>query len=100
MREQSTPDLIDYDAASYLKPDDIDGYLELAFEDGDPALIAMALGNAIKAIGASEVARRTGLSRESLYRSFGPNGNPTLATLTSVMTALGLKLRVASKRAA
>jgi len=41
----------------------------------------------------SEVARRTGLGRESLYKALSPSGNPELATVLRVLAALGLRLR-------
>jgi probable addiction module antidote protein len=49
-------------------------YLEAALEDGDPALIAAALGDIARAKGMSEIARETGLGRESLYKALSPDG--------------------------
>ena len=69
-------------------------YLEAAFEDGDPELIATAIGDVARAAGATKIARKAGISRESLYKAFQSGGNPTLANFTSVMKALGLKLQV------
>jgi probable addiction module antidote protein len=87
---------IPWDSAKYLKSDDdIANYLEAVFEDGDPALIAHALGVVARAKGMARVARATGLGRESLYKALSPNGNPELATVLKVMRALGLKLKVA-----
>lgn len=74
--------------------DDRRRYLEAAFEDGDPALIAAAVGDVARAQGASEVARKAGISREALYKAFQKDGNPTLATLAKVMKALNLKLQM------
>ena len=39
-------------------------------------------------------AQQTGLSRESLYRSLSPSGNPTLKTLLALLKAMGLRLGV------
>ncbi len=75
-------------------PEDIRLYLEAAFEDGDPELIATAIGDVARAAGATKVARKAGISRESLYKAFQQGGNPTLASFTSVMKALGLKLQI------
>jgi probable addiction module antidote protein len=84
-----------YDAAAYLDTDArIEAYLEAAFEDGDPAGIAMALGNVARARNMAAIARETGLTRETLYRAFAEGGNPTLATLTAVTKALGFKLAI------
>jgi len=44
-----------------------------------------------------QVARKSGLCREQLYRSFSEQGNPTLRNLLAVLDALGLTLTVKSK---
>jgi probable addiction module antidote protein len=86
-----------WDSAAYLKTKkDIANYLEAAFEDGDPALIAHALGAVARAKGMAQVARSTGLGRESLYKALSSDGNPELATVLKVVRALGLKLKVAA----
>ena len=83
-----------WDAADHLKTkEDIAHYLEAAFEDGDPALIAAALGDAARARGMTKVAAETGLGRESLYKALSPEGNPGFATVLKVMRALGIRLR-------
>ncbi|MYD94308.1 MAG: putative addiction module antidote protein [Chloroflexi bacterium] len=88
-----------WDAADHLESDeDIVAYLEAAFEDGDPALIAAALGDIARARGMTKVAADAGLGRESLYKALSPNGNPELATVLKVMQALGLGLRVSATR--
>lgn len=51
-----------------------------------------ALGVVALAKGMAQIAGQTGLSREQLYRSFSPNGNPTLKTTLAVMKALGIEL--------
>jgi|SRR5690242_10622065 probable addiction module antidote protein len=85
-----------WDAAEHLKSDDdIAAYLNAAFEDGDPALIAAALGDIARAKGMTNVARSAGLGRESLYKALSPQGRPELATVMKVVQALGLKLTAA-----
>src|SRR5258708_78794 len=87
---------IPWDAAEYLKTDaDIADYLEAAFEDGDPALVAAALGDVARAKGMSQIAQTAGLGRESLYKALSPEGNPEFATVLKVIHALGLKLKLA-----
>jgi len=84
-----------WDPANRLKtPAAIKAYVEAAFEDGDPALISAVLGDVARAQGMSELARQSGVSRETLYKALSENGNPTLETLTAVMHSLGLKLAV------
>ena len=58
----------------------------------DPAFIADALGVVARARGMSEIARESGLSRESLYRALSPEGNPEFATILRVVHAIGLRL--------
>jgi probable addiction module antidote protein len=82
-----------YDAAEYLEtPEDMAAYLEAALEDGEPAVVVKALGAIARARGMSQIARDTGLGRESLYKALSPEGNPEFATVLKVVRALGLKL--------
>ena len=87
-----------WDAADYLKTeDDVVAYVDAVFDDGDPALIAAALGDVARARGMTKVATDAGLGRESLCKASAPGGNPELATVIKVMRALGLRLRAASR---
>jgi probable addiction module antidote protein len=82
-----------FDAARYLKtPEDMASYLMVALEDGDPQVVAAALGDIARAKGISQLARETGLTRETLYSAFSPDGNPRLTTFLKVVHALGLRL--------
>ncbi len=87
---------IPWHSASSLKTNkDIAHYLEAVFEDGDPALVAAALGDVARAKGMSQIVQAAGLGRESLYKALSIEGNPKFATVLKVMRALGLKLKVA-----
>ncbi|MFZ1932588.1 MAG: addiction module antidote protein [Thermoguttaceae bacterium] len=82
-----------YDAAEYLKTEaDVATYLQAALEEGDAALVVHALGNIARARGMSQIARKTGLRRESLYKALSPHGNPEFATVLKVVRALGIEL--------
>lgn len=86
-----------FDAADYLKtPQDMVAYLDACFEEdaGDGVLIRAALNDIARARGMTQIARDTGLGRESLYKALGSQGNPEFATIIKVMKALGLKLQV------
>ena len=86
-----------WDTAEGLKTEeDIGDYLQACMEEAgdDPAFIAKALGTIARARGMSQVARDTGLSRESLYRALSGEGNPEFGTLLKVAKALGLKLHL------
>jgi probable addiction module antidote protein len=83
-----------WDVAKHLETKkDMAAYLEAALEDGDPALVAAALGDIARAKGMAEIARETGLGRESLYKALSPDGNPEFGTVLKVVRALGLRLR-------
>ena len=84
-----------WDPASHLSTEeDVAAYLEAALQDGDPQLVAAALGDIARAKGMSQIARDAGLGRESLYKSLSSSGNPELATVLKVISALGLQLHV------
>jgi probable addiction module antidote protein len=84
-----------YDVAEHLRtPEEMAAYLEACLEDanGDAAFIAKALGDIARAKGMSQVARDTGLSRESLYKALSGERTPGFDTILKVVGALGLKL--------
>jgi probable addiction module antidote protein len=82
-----------WDPADNLVTDeDMAAYLEAALEEGEPALVAAALGDIARAKGMTQVARDAGLGRESLYKALSPAGNPEFATILKVVAALGLQL--------
>ncbi len=68
-------------------------YVEAALEEGDPAGLLQALRNVAESRGGvSQIARKTGLSREALYRTLSKGGNPQLRNLTAILGATGLRL--------
>lgn len=82
-----------YDTAEYLDSEEkIAAYMDAVLEQGDPALVTHALGIAARARGMAQIARETGLSRESLYRALSAEGNPELGTVLKVLKALGVRL--------
>jgi probable addiction module antidote protein len=84
-----------YDVAEYLDtPEEMAAYLEAAMEeaDGDAAFIARALGDIARAKGMTQIARESGLSRESLYKALSGDRSPEFETILKVISALGLKL--------
>lgn len=84
-----------WDVANHLETkEDIAAYLEATLEDGDPALIAAALGDIARSRGMTQISRDTGLGRESLYKALSVEGNPEFATILKVFRALGLRLQV------
>ncbi|GBR77602.1 helix turn helix XRE family-like proteins [Candidatus Termititenax dinenymphae] len=83
-----------WDILDYLKTeDDVNRYLAVAFEEGDPDFITVALGDAAKARGLmSKAAKKAGVARESLYHSLSKKGSPGFKTVMSVVNSLGYKL--------
>jgi probable addiction module antidote protein len=87
-----------WDSAEHLKnEEDMRLYLEACFEEAgdDPVFIAKAFGVVARARGTTELARETGLGRESLYKALSGENNPSFGTVLKVARALGLKLTVA-----
>ena len=82
-----------YDPARYLDDEEaIAEYLHQTCQDGGAAEIASALGAVARARGMSEIAEKTGLSRQALYKALSDEGNPELATIAKVAEALGFRL--------
>jgi probable addiction module antidote protein len=88
-----TTTLKTWDAADHLETEaEALAYLDAAFEDGDPQVIAAALGDIARARGMTDVARKTGLGRENLYKALSEKGNPEFGTVLKVIRALGFSL--------
>ena len=84
-----------FDVAEHLdSPEVVAAYLNEFFAEGDPAMIAEALGDASRAKGMAEVASLSGLARESLYKALRPGSQPRLETILRVLKALGFRLEV------
>ena len=83
-------------AADYLLSDAaIAAYIEEMLSDGDPRVVPIALRTVAEAVGGmSALAKRTGLSRETLYRTLSERGNPRLDTLVAILAAFNLRLSV------
>ncbi len=83
-----------FEPATYLSPEDIAGFLTEVLGDGDHRALPLALRTAADVIGMAELARRTGLSRETLYRTLSDRGNPRLDTLGAILKAFGLRIAI------
>jgi probable addiction module antidote protein len=99
MRTKTAP----YDVAEFLEtPEEMAAYLEACIQEseGDSAFIAKALGDIARAKGMTQIARETGLSRESLYKALSGDRSPSFDTILKVISALGLKLSANVKEVA
>jgi probable addiction module antidote protein len=87
-----------WDSAEHLETEsDMAHYLQASLEEAgdDAAFVAKALGTIARAKGMTQLARDTGMGRESLYKALSGEGNPSFATILKVTHALGLKLHAA-----
>ncbi|MDE2311141.1 MAG: putative addiction module antidote protein [Betaproteobacteria bacterium] len=89
-----------WDVVEHLKTDeDMALYLEACLEEAgdDSTFIAKVLGDIARAKGMTQLARDTGLGRESLYKALSGEGNPSFATILKVINALGVQLHAAPR---
>lgn len=84
-----------YDTADYVKSErSIAFNMEAVMGEAgdDPVFVARALGTVTRAWNMSRLARDVGMSREGLYKALSGDGNPSVATVTRVVQALGMRL--------
>jgi probable addiction module antidote protein len=85
--------LLPFDAARYLTDDAaIAEYMTAVLETDDADLLLLALGDVARARGMAQVAKDSGLGRESLYKALAPGAKPRLETILKVARALGIRL--------
>lgn len=91
---------VPFRAAEHLHSNaEIAAYIEAMLADGDARAVPIALRTVADALGGmNALAERTGLSRETLYRTLSEKGNPRLDTLASLLAAFGLRLSVQPAR--
>ncbi|MDQ1363519.1 MAG: hypothetical protein QG652_1380 [Pseudomonadota bacterium] len=82
-----------FDAAEYLDNDEVIAeYLNAALEDENPDVFLVAVSDVAKARGIANLARDTGLGRESLYKALAPGAKPRYDTVLKLVRALGVEL--------
>jgi probable addiction module antidote protein len=87
-----------FDAAAYLDHDAVIAeYLSAAAEDPNPDVFVAALGDVAKARGMAQIAKDSGLGRESLYKALTAGAHPRFETINSVLRALGVKIAVVAE---
>ncbi|WP_395679448.1 addiction module antidote protein [Dokdonella sp.] len=88
----------DFDAAAYLTDDDsVAEYLTAALEDPDPEMFLTAVRTAARARGMTQLAKDSGLGRESLYKALAVGAKPRYDTILKVTRALGVRLHAQSR---
>ena len=82
-----------FDVAEFLEDEQtIAEYLNMALEDPNPEMLLLAVRNIARARGMTQLARDTGLGRESLYKALSEGAKPRYDTILKVVRALGVKL--------
>jgi probable addiction module antidote protein len=85
--------LLPFDAARYLTDDEaIAEYMTAVLDEDDTDLLLLALGDVARARGMAQVAKDSGLGRESLYKALAPGAKPRFDTVMKVARALGVRL--------
>ena len=88
------------DASEYLDDDEVIAeYLSAAMDDPNPDVFLAALGDVAMARGMAQIAKDSGLGRESLYKTLASGAHPRYETMHAVLRALGVKLVVAVENA-
>lgn len=72
-------------------------YLNAALEEGDKQAFLLALRNVLEAHGMSEIARKAGMNRVSLYKMLSGRGNPAFENILSLLNAAGVEFRITGK---
>jgi probable addiction module antidote protein len=88
-----------FDVADYLNDEEtIAEYLNAALEDPNPEVLLLAVSDIARARGMAQIAKDTGLGRESLYKALKEGAKPRYDTLFKVIHALGIKLQATPLR--
>ncbi len=86
-----------FDVSQYLDSKEVMAeYLTQVLQDGDTNELLSAIGAIAKAKGMSQIAKDTGLGRESLYKTFNENAKPRFDTVIKVLNSLGVKLQASA----
>ena len=89
-----------FDAADYLTDEDtIAEYLTAALEDPNPDMFLVAVRDVARARGMTQLAKDSGLGRESLYKALAPGAKPRHETIQKIMRALGVKFSASALQA-
>lgn len=90
----------EFDAARYLDDEEtMAEYLAACLDDPNPDVFLAALGDVAKARGIAQLAKDTGLGRESLYKTFAAGKKPHFETILKITKALGVPLSIKPTKA-
>jgi probable addiction module antidote protein len=86
---------LDEFAEGYFRdhPDEIDDYLTEIFQDfaenNDTGTLLASLRVIARIRGVSDIAEKTGMTRQGIQKALSDEGNPRLTNVTSIMKAMG-----------
>ena len=99
METMKLDDLPEFDIADYLQSKEaVAEYLSLVLQDGDTDELLRAIGHVARAKGMANIAKATGLGRESLYKALVPGAKPRFETIMAVLRALDIELQAVCGR--
>jgi probable addiction module antidote protein len=92
--------VVPFDAADYLDNEQVIAeYINAALEDENPEVLLQAIADVAKARGMTQLAKSTGLGRESLYKALAPGAKPRYDTVLRLVRALGVELHASPQHA-
>jgi len=87
--------LTDFNVVDYLtSPEAIVAYINDVISAGNSDLMKEAIKNVLQAKGVAKIAEQSGLTREGVYKALRPSSKPQWDTIRSLLTGLGLEVRV------
>jgi probable addiction module antidote protein len=87
-----------WDPAGFIDTkEDVIAHLDVALEDGDMGFLLKTVGHIARSEGMSQIARELGVTREGLYKSLAPDGNPSFETVLKLLDLLGFRLKIEQK---
>lgn len=99
MKKMNLDDLPEFDIADHLQSKEaVAAYLSMVLQDGDTDELLRAIGHVARAKGMANIAKATGLGRESLYKALVPGAKPRCETIMAVLRALDIELQAVCGR--
>jgi probable addiction module antidote protein len=90
-----------WDMAEFIDTkEDVIAHLAVALEENDTEFLLDLIGALARSAGMSQIARELGVTREGLYKSLAPTGNPSFETVLKLLDILGFRLRIEQKASA
>ena len=82
-----------FDVVDYLDNEElIAEYLTAALQENNPDIFLAAIADVAKARGIAQLAKDSGLARESLYKALRPGSKPRFETVNRILHALNISI--------